>query len=55
MRNEELNGERLSEEINRLVSDKENLKVMANIAKEFGRPQAASDIANLINSLLGGK
>ena len=55
LRNEELNGERLSEEINRLVSDKENLKVMANIAKEFGRPQAASDIANLINSLLGGK
>ena len=37
------------------VSDKENLKVMANIAKEFGRPQAAFDIANLINSLLGGK
>lgn len=53
--NKELNGKRLSEEVNRLVSDKEELKAMADFAKELGRPEAASDIANLIKDLSGGK
>ncbi|CAI8378146.1 MAG: UDP-N-acetylglucosamine--N-acetylmuramyl-(pentapeptide) pyrophosphoryl-undecaprenol N-acetylglucosamine transferase [Acidimicrobiales bacterium AG-410-I20] len=51
----ELNGVRLSEEIDRLVSDKQKLLAMANLAKDLGRPESASDIANLVRDFCNGK
>ncbi len=46
--NGELEGNRLKDEVIKILSEKKNLKEMALAVKKQGRPMAASDIANLV-------
>lgn len=44
----ELNGELLAQELEKLLSDREGLKKMAEASRSLGRPEAAQQIAQLI-------
>jgi len=46
--NDELDGNRLKNEVMKILSDEKGLEDMAKAAKQRGRPRAASDIANLV-------
>jgi len=46
--NDELGGNRLKDEVAKILSNKQGLKDMAMAAKQQGRPKAALDIANLV-------
>jgi len=48
LKDNELDGNRLKNEVVALLSEKENLKHMAIAAKKQGRPNAALDIADLV-------
>ena len=48
---EELDGARLARELEMLIADPDRLAVMAGAAKALARPNAADDVARLVEGL----
>jgi UDP-N-acetylglucosamine--N-acetylmuramyl-(pentapeptide) pyrophosphoryl-undecaprenol N-acetylglucosamine transferase len=54
IRDQELSGQRLAAELQRLMADQHLRMEMAERSRKLGRPQAATRVAELVEALAGG-
>jgi UDP-N-acetylglucosamine--N-acetylmuramyl-(pentapeptide) pyrophosphoryl-undecaprenol N-acetylglucosamine transferase len=54
LRDAELDGERLAQQIVELTGDRDRLRAMGRAARQLGRPRATSAIAGVADALIAG-